>query len=219
MTSSNETIENLLQSLLTSPIVINIAPPSKPKFYAHVDINTHDILGISPSLIDTSDPSKINLEIDYDLAEKFLTGQENIFLWCIAQESNGNLSLMKREDLTKIKRERVEYMEFTELVPDVYKTESDILVNVDSTNDIIYIHYNGDFIKLTKSPVNFYFTGEQNPTQLKGIFKLSADTLDKMLKINKLAKWPNPIVLKINDASNLSIYTIKSNISISMRLI
>ena len=70
--------DDILEQLKNMQVVLNITQPAKPKFYAHVDFKTHDILSITPSLSDS--PDKINLEIEYDLAEKFLTGKENIFL-------------------------------------------------------------------------------------------------------------------------------------------
>lgn len=201
--------DDILEQIKNMQIVLNISQPAKPKFYAHVDFKTHDILSITPTLSDN--PDKINLEIEYDLAEKFLTGKENIFLWTAVQDKEV-MRLVKKQDLRFIKRDRTELLRLVEITSS--NRHSDVRVEI--CNDCILVRYDGEKIKYAPSPIKLYVTGEQNPADLKYTFTLNVNILNKIMHENNLPEWPNPIRLPIDDPEDVSIYTIKSNMSISV---
>ena len=198
-----------LEQLKAMPIVINISPPVKPKFYAHLDAKTHEILGVSPQL--TEFPDRINLEIEYELAEKFLTGKENIFLW-VAVSDKDVLRLVKKRDLKSIKRDRTDVLRLIE-VP-VSDTLADITVEI--CKDHMLLHYDGEKIKYIPEAIKIYVTGEQNPANLKYTFMLDVNILNKIVAANDLPEWPNPIKLPIDDPLDVSIYSIKSNMTMAV---
>ncbi len=201
--------DDILEQLKKMQVVLNIGPPATPKFYAHIDFKTHDILGITPTL--TSSPEKINLEIEYVLAEKFLTGKENIFLWTAVQDKEV-MRLVKKQDLKFIKRNRTELLRLVE-IPSTNRY-ADVIVEI--RRDCILVRYDGEKIKYAPSPIKLYVTGEQNPADLKYTFTLNVNILNKIAADSGLVDWPNPIRLPIDDPEDISIYTIKSTLSTSV---
>lgn len=198
-----------MDQLLSIPLTLKIEPPKKPKFYAHIDQKTLSIQGVSPMLSDS--PDKINLEIEYDLAEKFLTGKENIFLWAAVMQKE-EITLIKKQDLKFVKRERTDLLRLVEILPS--NNRADIMVSIES--DHLAIHYDGEKIKYTPGPIKLYVTGEQNPANLKFTFSLGVNILNKIVLENGLDQWPNPIRIPIDDPEDISIYAVKSNMTIAV---
>lgn len=207
-----ESLKELLSPPSPPVLNITISPPVRPQFYAHVHVESKRIVGISPALHQGADGETISIKIDYDLAERFLSGSENITRW-IARYRNDSYSIVREEDHLREKLRRIDTLSIFEIV------DSDVPypdVKVELTPEDVLIHFNGETIVNWKNPVKLYFTGEGNPAYLKCAFTLDVNTLNEIQRVNELPEWPNPIRLSLADPEDTSVYTIKSNLKIAI---
>lgn len=200
---------NSLDDLL-SAIISDVAPKqevSKPLFFAHADLNSGQVIAISP--VKTTNPDLVDIEISHTQAEAFLTGKDGFLNWIAKTDAEGKPLLFQKEK-EKL-GPRKEMLPIQEVRP---ITTSRVDVRIIVCEDHVEIHYNGDKIQALakESNVRLYFTKEDDPTYLKCAFTLSVNTLDAILKENHLPKWPNPIILPLEDTDDLSIYMRKSSI-------
>lgn len=197
-----------LQELINAPIELETPKVETPVFYALIDKASGDICGITPSL--STDASIECVTLDYSLAEQFLTGKENVIMW-IAVSSESGTTLMKREELSSQKFQRIESMTMQEITDPTVPC-ADIRVEIGARADAVLIHFNGETIHKWPRPVKLYFTAESNPHYLKCGFTLDVNIINEIQRVNELPEWPNPIVLPLPNAQDVSVYTIKSNI-------
>jgi hypothetical protein len=102
-----------------------------------------------------------------------------------------------------------------QVTEDNYDSIFDLIIKINRDAGTASFIYNGDIILTKEKILRFYFTREDDPSHLKCVLKLDKNTLDNVLKINNLDKWPNPLTFKIPfGADDLSIYTIKSDLEI-----
>jgi hypothetical protein len=102
-----------------------------------------------------------------------------------------------------------------QLTEDHYDNLFDVVIGINRDTGTATFVYNGDIVVSKGKILRFYFTREDDPSHLKCVLRLDADTLDRVVKSNNLDVWPNPLTFKIPfGADDLSIYTIKSDLEI-----
>lgn len=205
-------ITNIQQLLAVLAPNNHPAPAPETQFYAHLNRDRMEIVAISPENIDNG--TIIALPLDSGVALKFMSGEENLHRWAIA-EKNGEYTLIKPEKATGFFYNRVDILRIIE-VPKQIIDYPDIRLVVDVATSIVEIHYHGERISSWTRPVKFYFTREGDPSYLKCAFSLDVNILDKLLAHNHLEQWPNPICLEMPEIDDLSIYVIKSDLKISL---
>lgn len=199
----------ILGSPQVNKIVLELPPtPKVVKFYAHVRVDTGRIAGISQ---EPSDKEGIeSIEIDSQLAIDMLAGKKRPILW-VGVKRDGKTVLVERRSLTTMKYERVEGLTMQELSEDD-TGPVDIRVEVGKERGAVLIHFNDETIRRWQEPVKLYFTAEGNPTFLKCAFSLDVNIMNEITSANGLTSWPNPLVLRLPQADDVSVYTAKSNI-------
>ena len=183
----------------------------KPQFYAHIHKEALTIAAIAP--IEPSDDKLFGLAIEHDQAMKFMVGTDSTTNWSVALK-DGQYGIIKNEDL-RGRNSRVDVISILE-VPWGLVQSADIKVVVDADNSQAEIFYDGSKMPNWKSSAKLYFTREGDPSYLKCAFSLDVNILETLKKVNKAAEWPNPIILPLNEVDDLSIFTMKSDLKISL---
>lgn len=192
-------------------IQLEIIPRS---FYAHVDKTTLGIVGVSPQK--ETNQNIENVEISEKTAVKFLSGIENLSSWVVVFE-NKEYSLEKKSTNIRFKNNRVDVLSLQLLKFDEGEVVNpDIKIVLDTQKDEAIISYNGDLITHFKNGINFYFTREDDPSFLKKTFTLSDKLLSHLSYEQSLDHWPKEVLLPIEDIDDISVFTIKYPITISL---
>jgi hypothetical protein len=186
--------------------------PIVPKFYVHVDLSKMEIISISPESF--NDAQTKSIEIEYDLASKFISGEENIHNWAIANR-DGEFSVVKPDEVEGFFHNRVELLSIVE-VPFKEVPYPDVRIVVDEENDKVIIYYHGERISTWQFPLKLYFTREGDPSYLKCAFTLDTNILGTLAYLNNLNQWPNPIVIPMEDVDDLSVFTFKTDLKVSL---
>jgi len=190
-------------------ITVTLPTPPKPiQFYAHVGKLHGRIMGISQRVSDVEDV--ISIPIDAETAHDFTSGKKRPNQW-VGVKHEGDYVLMNRKDLSKLKYERVEGLAMQELLEND-STNVDIRVEIGKQPDAVLIHFDGERIGKWAEPAKLYFTAEGNPTFLKCAFSLDVNIMNEITAANGLSEWSNPLVLRLPQAIDTSVYTAKSNI-------
>lgn len=196
-------------------MTITVPKQVNPQFYAHINVKTQQIVGISPvALSEEANDEVISIKIEYHVAEKFLSGVENITRW-IARYRNDTCIIVREEDFLREKLKRIDTLSIFEIV-DADTPYPDVKIEVGAEEDVVLIYYNGETIKNWQRPAKLYFTAENNPSYLKCAFSLDVNIVDEIQRVNNLPEWPNPIALPLPNADDLSVYTIKSNLKLAI---
>jgi len=213
-----EALAKLLDEEVPTTMVIEVTAPAKPQFYVHIDKKQQTIVAISPQqLADTANADVISVEIDYDLAEKFLLGVENVTRWVVVLRDD-KYGIMHEVEFQREKAERVNDLQVFEITTPADKLAyPDIVIEVGAVDDAVLIHYNGATVPNWSRPAKLYFTAEGDPGHLKCAFTLDVNTLSEIAGQNNLAEWPNPIVLNLNNAHDISVYSIRSGIKMAIK--
>lgn len=212
-----EALKRLLGEPVEEPesIVIELDIPEfvPPQFYVHINIRNQIITAITQqSLPVVENAEVVSVEIPYELAEKFLLGSESVLEWVVVHQ-DGKYGIIKSEEINKDKISRIETNRIVEVTQDVAYPDVRIVIG---NKQRIAIHYNGEKIEKWPHPVRLYFTGEDDPSDLKCTFSLSINTLSKIVNANKLTEWPNPIYLSLPNSDDISVFTIKSDLKIAI---
>jgi hypothetical protein len=169
-------------------------------------------MGVSPHTSDNSD--SVDVEIEEELAVKFLTGAENLTAWTTVFE-DGIYRILKKAESNRFVNSRVSVLAMTQLEFTTID-RADVAVILDTINDQVIISYNGLSVRQFMHPINLYFTREDDPSHLKLTFSLSEKTLSHLAYEMSLNEWPKEIKLAIEDADDVSVYSIKSQLKISL---
>ena len=199
---------------LFSDKVVKVEPP---QFYCHINSEDLSIVAIAPHppLSNDSNDTVVGIKIDHDLAINFITGVENVYKWVVLRDAD--TFLMKHEDeLAKEKLERLKALPIFELVEDTPYPDIRVVVNDPDHEGSVLVYYNGETIYNWSKPAKIYFTCEDDASYLKCAFALSAAVLDKIILLNKLDEWPNPIIIPIDDADDISVFSARSNHTIAI---
>jgi len=212
----SETFQSILAAVGNIPaMTITVPKQVNPQFYAHINVKTQQIVGISPvALSEEANDEVISIKIEYHVAEKFLSGVENITRW-IARYRNDTCIIVREEDFLREKLKRIDTLSIFEIV-DADTPYPDVKIEVGAEEDVVLIYYNGETIKNWQRPAKLYFTAENNPSYLKCAFSLDVNIVDEIQRVNNLPEWPNPIALPLPNADDLSVYTIKSNLKLAI---
>lgn len=199
---------NNFEELMRS-MIAEVEIPKK-NFYVHVDKTTLKIVGVSPHVGEDT----ANVEIAEELAIKFLTGTENLTAWAVIHE-NEKYEIVKKNIFNRFINSRVDVLALTQLE---FKTvdDPDVSIILDTVSNKVLIYYNGLSIKQFVHPLNFYFTREDDPSYLRMTFALCEQTLSHLAYEMSLDKWPEEVKLAVEDADDISVYTIKSKLKISL---
>lgn len=170
------------------------------KFYLHYEIDTLKIKSVNA----IPDIGMASIEIDEDIASKFLMGEENFIWWQLDE----HLNLTKITD-TPAKLSRVE---LGHGIYEVMKNSWDD-VRIEILEDEILIYYDAEKLQTSNSKVRLYFTREHDMSYLKYAFSFDVNILDKILQDGQ---WPNPISIKMEDTDDLSIYAVNGPLTVSL---
>ena len=201
---------NSLEDLMMS--MSEVVEPVQKKFYVHIDKQTLKIVGVSPHF--EQDDNTIDLEIEEELAVKFLIGEENLAGWIVFHEDN-RYDILKKSSYDRFVNNRVDVLSFVQVEPQIVE-EPDITIVADTINNEVIITYNGLSVRQFKQPIHFYFTKEDDPTYLQKSFILSEQVLSHMAYELELDGWPQEIKLAVEDADDLSVFSIKSQLQLSL---
>lgn len=174
------------------------------KYYAHVLLETLSIVSITTQQFISPDYKVI--EIDEEIALKFLSGEENVDEWVVGA-INGVYEIRKAEknrfSLDKVSVCPIVEVPFSlEKAPKSTKDVNKNNIAVVIQGEYAKIYYDGEIIKSTGIPLRLYFTKEGNPTYLYCAVRLSCESLDKMAEDNELTGWPNPITIMLGAGVN-----------------
>lgn len=207
-------ISNLIASQflpLEDPVEVEVKELAKPTFYVHFDKTTLQIKSVSGR--QEPDEGNSSIAIDYDLGHEIMLGTKSVNTHEIILLRNETHEFVKKESLQKV-------MDRVDVVRTIYevKDETDpqfVEMIVLPEEDVIEISYNGDLVQ--KGQTKFYFTRFNDPSFLKCTFLLDVNTLNQIALINQIDEWPNPIRLKIDNVSDLSVFGIKGQTKASIR--
>jgi hypothetical protein len=178
--------------------------PIKTSFYCTFNPSDGSILAISGS------PEQMEgmqcIEIAYDDGIAFLTGRENYGDWTAVNIRDQYY--IKKLDRRADVKDRVELLTICEYDDEMNKHVDypDVKLVVDHTDSTLKVHYNGENIQAWKQPLKIFLTKEGDPSHLICSFKLDINTLDRILAENQLTEWPNPVVIQLEDADDLSVF-------------
>lgn len=200
--SDQFTIEDFMKMLV--PDLVKEQPVAKPKFFCTFNTTSGDIVAISGHPEEM--PGCNVIEISYDDGIAFLSGRENYHNWIVVSVAN-ELRIKKVDKKTDTK-DRVELLTICEYTEDLndHLDYPDVKLEVNHVSNTLRIHYNGDTIASWKQPLKIFLTKEGDPSHLICSFKLDINTLDRILAENQLTEWPNPVVIQLEDADDLSVF-------------
>ena len=210
-------IERLLMTDLDLPVglvpepIVEVTPLAKTTFYAHFDKNTLQIKSIS-SKAEPAEGDGI-AALNDEVGEALILGTASIFSYEIIALRNGTFEMIKKDGMSKL-LDRVDVVRvFYEVVED--EAYRPIEMTVIPEEDIIEIRYDGDLVQ--ESEAKFYFTRFNDPSFLKCTLQLDVNTLHQIALVNQTSEWPNPIRLKIDNVSDLSVFGIKGQTKASIK--
>lgn len=212
-----EALAKLLGEEPILTIELDIPQPVRPQFYAHINKETQSIVAIAPTALDElANSDVISIPIEYELAEKFLTGKENVVRW-MALPKDDKYTLISEVEFQREKSARVDEIQAFELTQPPEKVPyPDVIVEVGDPS-VVLIHYNGETVQRWAKPAKLFFTAEGDPGHLKCAFTIDVNTLNEILRENELSEWPNPIALNLQNADDISVYSIRSGIKMAIK--
>lgn len=195
---------------LVDPIDVEVKELAKPTFFVHFDKATLQVRSVSTREEPEDGNAVASIEYDHGLA--LMTGEQSIVTHEIIMLRNETYEFVKKETMQKV-------MDRVDVVRTIYEIEDDkdpqfIEMLVLPEEDIVEISYNGDLVQ--KGQTKFYFTRFNDPSFLKCAFLLDVNTLNQIALVNQ-TEWPNPIRLKIDNVSDLSVFGIKGQTKATIR--
>jgi hypothetical protein len=177
------------------------------KMFAHVDLSSGKIAGVNSKGI--APGNRVAIELDYDLALKFIGGQENPNDW-IAGLKDDKYVLQR---IVHEQHSRVDLLPITEVEIDTWKPEEPtyivggVLIWVDREAGTLELCYDGDYLKTLNQPLKIYATREGDPSYLKCTISLDVNILNEIMYSNELDCWPNPLQVELADGTtDLSLF-------------
>lgn len=189
----------------TEPVVI--------QFYWHIRLEDLSIIAIAP--YPPSAKGVVGLPLEEKRALDLINGIESVNEWRVFNEDD-KVFLRHESEIEKEKLERLKALPIYEVTEDIRDSDIRVIVGHAKHPGAILVYYNGDTIYNWNKPAKIYITRESDPSYLKCAFTLSPAALDKIIEKNKLEEWPNPIVLPVEEADDVSIYSARSNHTISI---
>lgn len=198
---SNFTIDDFLKMIVPD---LQPVEPVKSKFFCTFNPSDSNIVAVSGS------PEQMEgmqvIEISHEDGVAFLTGKENYHDWTVVNIKDEYFikKLDKRADV----KDRVELLTICEYNEEMnaHIAYPDVKLVVDHADSTLKVHYNGQTIRSWSQPMKIFLTKEGDPSYLICSFKLDINTLDRILAENNLQEWPNPVVIQLEDADDLSIF-------------
>lgn len=190
-----------------------IAPMAAPTFYAHFDPTTLQVRSVSTKA-EPAEGQAVAVISEEGVGEKLLQGLYSLFNYEIIMLRNETYELVKKESMQKT-------VDRVDVVRTIYEVKEEpaiqaVEMTVIEDEDVVEITYNGDLVQ--KGQTKFYFTRYNDPSFLKCTFLLDVNTLNQIALVNQITEWPNPIRLKVDNVSDLSVFGIKGQTKASIRL-
>lgn len=190
--------------------------PEEEWAYCHIDTNKMIIVSIS---IDKHDPDKnqdlVSIKIKHSLAMRLITGEETMYKWQVLKE-NGRYILKHEDEIEKEKLDRLESLSIFEVTEDTPNADIRVVINDPLYKGLVAVYYHAGNIYNWKTPAKIYFTREDDASYLKCILNLGHVILNEMLVRGNLTEWPNPILLNLVGADDISVFTTRSNYKIAI---
>jgi hypothetical protein len=207
-----------LDGIFNNSSTLNIASfkrpaPVAPQFYWHINVEELSVVAIAPYPPTTE--GIVGIKLDEKRANDLINGIESVNEWRVFNEDS-KVFLRHESEIEKEKLERLKALLIYEVTDDSREADIRVIVNSKKHPGAILVYYNGNTIYNWNKPAKIYVTRENDPSYLKCTLTLSPAALDKIIEKNKLEEWPNPIVLPIEDADDVSIYTARSNHTIAI---
>jgi hypothetical protein len=178
----------------------------------YVYYNQETLAPVSVSGRKVLDPELGIIEIDTDLGEALIRGYANIIHYFVSYDDQGNVRLVKKTRQALTTFSRIASLQLKHLTEEIPKAP--IQVQIDHKKQEARIHYDGALLQY--NPFKLYFTKEDDPTYLLCAVHLDVNTLDEIIKQNGIKRWPNPLAVKLPPTDDLSIYSLKTPIQISI---
>ncbi len=196
----------------SSPLIVEEAFIDPP-FYVHFDERDLRIKSISSCSV--PDEGQRVIEIDHALGIKFMLGEENTISWVIGSQDDKYV-------IKKTERQSVFIGNRIDILHGVVEVTSknqdhDVLLELDRENNLVLIHYDGEKIQQLPYPMKLYFTRENDSSHLKRTISLDVNILNAIKIENNLSDWPNPIMLRLDDIDDLSVFAIRGHLTISFK--
>jgi len=185
---------------------IEDAPPLQMKYYVHFNEKTLEIKAVT--CLSTPSEGEAALEISEDLGLKFLRGTENVLRYTIIALKKDKFDLVLKSDKIKAISDRVDVVETIYEVDREWTKDPEVWFEILEDENIVLVYFDGE--KFPGKVAKFYFTRYDDPSYLKFTFTLDVNILNKITYDNQLPEWPNPIPLKVDDATDISIYGIRN---------
>lgn len=200
---------NVEEILNEAAVALPQTPPSEPQHWVHVQSYSRCIVGFGswPSAAD----GVINIQVEKEIVQAFLFGEADPCQWILGQDKK----LLNKKEIPAPQYNLLDRLELQQLQFNQHDSP-DITAVIDTTMNAVRLYYSPGFILALSSPVNLYFTRQGDPTYLKCTVQLDINTLNSIMKQEQLDCWPNFIEFRIEDASDLSIFTHRNSARISI---
>lgn len=210
------TMDQLMEAMGGEGLFKQVAEPEqeqvKVPFYIQFDKSTCKVCSISANPVPDGDNGII--EIDHELGLKFMSGEENHSNWSIGMQDKKYI-IQKIDRSRNFVGNRIDVMRKVEEVS-VSSESSDIMIYLDKVESEVFIHYDGVAIQNLGYPIKLYFTREGDPSHLKSAISLDVNILNAIKTDNSLDHWPNPLIVKLDDLDDISVYAAKGSLTISI---
>lgn len=202
----------MVETLLANFINLPVMQPVTMQYYVFIDLETLGIVSVGEA--NSSCDSLLKIEVQQDLYIKFITGEENTASWILGPDR----SIVKKEHIKPAEYNLVDILrimsiEFTQ------SENADVKIIIDTDNNTLKIFYSFEQINLWQVPLKLYFTRYQDPAYLKSTVDINMNTLFELRDKSSAKKIPNPLIVSVQEADDLSIYTPRTDLKFSVEVI
>lgn len=187
-------------------------------YYVHFNKATMEIVSLSAR----AEPDEGNGAakiVEDGIGEEYMLGLRSLTL------STHEIIKLRNETYEFVPKTMVqEVMDRVDVVRTIYEVQEEerdeevplqIEMSIFPDEDIVEISYNGDLVQ--RGQTKFYFTRFNDPSFLKCTFHLDVNTLNQIALVNQITEWPNPIRLKVDNVSDLSVFGIVGQTKATIR--
>jgi hypothetical protein len=184
---------------------------NEPAYFAL--INREELKFFSVSATPVTDRNIKNIMISEQAALQFLSGKEPIDKWNVTYDAATDEYDIIRDTSDSFNYLRIQLQEQIKIPTVASDVELDIRFKLNTDNNTVEIHFK-NFIITTYPEIRFAFTKDDDPRYYKGLYSLNKIGVDALIAKNESV---NPIILSVEDVSDLSIYTKLRNLKIAIQ--
>lgn len=194
------------------PSMQRIHQPQQLKLHVSVDLDTLAVISVGDT--EATQENILKVEVDHSLYSKFITGEENPSDWVLGPDRQ----VVKRASVKPADYNLIDVLSVMQI--SIERCENaDVSIIIDEKRNLLKIYYSFEQINLWKIPLKLYFTRFQDPAYLKSSVDINMNTLCELRDRSNLKKIPNPLVVSVQEADDLSIFTPRTDLKFSVEVI